>query len=337
MLTRASLPAKGARQRDKLANSAPSRSCAKNAPHHRRFASISGIAGNVEPDQLRDVEGGRDRAWSTSRWRRSVAEQGGTINAVAPGFIETQDDRRRCRSRNDRRAGRLMSLAVARAACRSTWPKPSPGTRRTAVASAARVHVPAFCGQALLSAHGHPDLKLHRRAVSVASVPRCSTGCRSSPAAAAAAPALARERLGRPHRRPRTSRLRRSTASTLRDRHHPTATSSVLAFEIHISLMTDPQMPFGPMASCTSPARSRTTARSHRANIDLGEDRRRRSRTASQGKTFALLTKWESGETIWTGESTMPRHLEAATASAPSPLRPRPRGNIEPARRGSCR
>ena len=76
---------RGAHQR----RAARSASAAREGGRIVCVSSISGIAGNARPDQLRHVEGRRDRDGAGDGARLSPSE-GATINAVAPGFIETQ-------------------------------------------------------------------------------------------------------------------------------------------------------------------------------------------------------------------------------------------------------
>ena len=98
------------------------------------------------PDELRDLQGGRDRTWSGAR-RRSC-ERGITINAVAPGFIETADDRGDAARRA--RGGAADELAApGRAAGRRGR---DGRVARVAGVGGVNGNVVRVCGQSLLGA-----------------------------------------------------------------------------------------------------------------------------------------------------------------------------------------
>jgi acyl dehydratase len=94
---------------------------------------------------------------------------------------------------------------------------------------------------------------------------------------------------------------------TLRDRL-PATYLNVLAFPVHISLMTDPKMPFGPMGLVHL-----SNEIEHHRPVSLSETLDLRITATGldphpKGRTLSLHTTWTSaGETVWTGTSTMLR------------------------------
>ncbi len=94
---------------------------------------------------------------------------------------------------------------------------------------------------------------------------------------------------------------------TLRDTL-PATYLNVLAFPVHINLMTDPAMPFGPvgLVHVTNLIRHHRPVRTAET-LDLevtatGLD------PHPKGRTLTLVTTWRSGgEIVWSGESTMLR------------------------------
>ncbi len=104
-------------------------------------SSMSGIAGNAGQTNYATSKAGV--IGMVESMAPVLAERRGTINAVAPGFIETQMTA--AMPIGPREAGRRMN-SMSRAACRSTSPRRSPGSRlptrpgstATSSASAAR-------------------------------------------------------------------------------------------------------------------------------------------------------------------------------------------------------
>ena len=85
---------------------------------------MSGHRRQLRPDQLRDLEGRRDRHGRSAGARAGQAQ--GDDQRGRPRLHRDADDRRRCRS--DRAKPAAAQQPVARAACRSTSPRRSPGS-----------------------------------------------------------------------------------------------------------------------------------------------------------------------------------------------------------------
>ena len=86
------------------------------------LSSMAGIAGNRGQTNYAATKAGM--IGLTEALAPALAEKGITINAVAPGFIETEDDRGD--PAGHPRGGPSAELAVSRAASPSTSPRPSP-------------------------------------------------------------------------------------------------------------------------------------------------------------------------------------------------------------------
>jgi acyl dehydratase len=120
-------------------------------------------------------------------------------------------------------------------------------------------------------------------------------------------PALTREKTGVTIDPEHLAAYAKVCGFTLRDRL-PATYLNVLAFGVHIALMTDSKMPFGPMGLvhlANEITHHRPVAPTE--TLDLGI-------TVSgldphpKGRTLTLHTTWTSaGETVWTGQSTMLR------------------------------
>ena len=101
---------------------------ARRRPHHQPVVDRRHRRQH-RPDQLRRVQGGRDRLHA----RRSPASsrtRGITVNAIAPGFIETRHDRRD--PGGDPRGRAAACRRSARAACPRTSRRRSRSSRRPA-------------------------------------------------------------------------------------------------------------------------------------------------------------------------------------------------------------
>ncbi len=133
-------------------------------------------------------------------------------------------------------------------------------------------------------------------------------------------PALTRERPGVQIDASHLAQYAKVCGFTLRDRL-PATYLNVLAFGVHINLMTDPKMPFGPMG-LVHLANEITHHRpvSPTETLDL-----RITATGldphPKGKTLTLHTTWTSGgETVWTGASTMLRRGKGDDSAKPAGL-----------------
>ncbi len=120
-------------------------------------------------------------------------------------------------------------------------------------------------------------------------------------------PALTREKAGVTIDPEHLAAYAKVCGFTLRDRL-PATYLNVLAFGVHIALMTDPKMPFGPMglvhlSNEITHHRPVTPAESLDLAVTVsGLD------PHPKGRTLSLHTTWTSaGETVWTGTSTMLR------------------------------
>ena len=107
---------------------------------------MSGIAGNAGQTNYATSKAGV--IGMVEALAPELAERGATINAVAPGFIETQMTAAMPIAL--REAGRRMNCC-SRAACRSTSPRRSPGSPAPA-STGVNGNVVRVCGQSLLGA-----------------------------------------------------------------------------------------------------------------------------------------------------------------------------------------
>ena len=187
-----------------------------------------------------------------------------TVNAVAPGFIETQMTatipfvlREAGRRMNSLSQGGLpVDVAETdRLVRRSRSPTASPATSCACAARACSV--PDMTGQPLHAVR-LDLLGLYAKAA-MASMPLPGRG-RPQPDAA---PADLELRLDGVGARPGTCRVATATVCGFAATGHLPATyPQVLAFPLHLALMTDARFPFPAIGPCTSPTRSGSIARS---------------------------------------------------------------------------
>ena len=205
-------------------------------------SSMSGIAGNAGQTNYATSKAGV--IGMVEALAPELAKRGATINAVAPGFIETQMTA--AMPIGPREAGRRMN-SLAKAGCRSTSPRRSPGSRAplrpgsaaTSCESAGRACWGPEVGARRLD--GPPGIRRCMRA-RVAMIPGASRlpfvpgGGERSPICE-----LTLAGCGRPET---VAAYARVCGFTLRD-HLPPTYPHVLAFGLQMAVMADGSFPFG--------------------------------------------------------------------------------------------
>lgn len=125
------------------------------------------------------------------------------------------------------------------------------------------------------------------------------------PGGGGALPALTRERAGVTIDLDHLAQYAKVCGFTLRDRL-PATYLNVLAFPVHIALMTDGAMPFGPVGLVHIENRIthlRPVSPAETLDLEVGVSG---LDPHPKGRTLTLHTTWRSGEeVVWTGESTM--------------------------------
>ena len=188
------------------------------------MSSMSGIAGNARPDELRDLEGGRDRHGRGARARARRARRSRSTRS-RPGFIETQMTaamplalREAGRRMNRLRQGGLPVDVAETIAWLATRPRPA--STATSCACAAR----ACWGP---DGHARARRRPPRCRCSRGPSPRCP-GRRAAVVAGGggSVPTSARRRRrGRP-RPPRRVRARSAASTCATSSRRPTRTCS---------------------------------------------------------------------------------------------------------------